>query len=117
MCVKDDDNHVLFQPHYCCKNIVMHCFSLITVAKYLYIHSVCPSDHLFSQGVTFPAMHSIWAKWAPPLERSRLGTITYSGSGKKQKSTNGAHTHTHVVAQKDSVELSRCVPQGLSLVT
>lgn len=31
------------------------------------------------QGVTFPAMHAIWAKWAPPAERSRLTTITYAG--------------------------------------
>ena len=31
------------------------------------------------QGVTFPAMHAIWAKWAPPAERSRLATITYAG--------------------------------------
>ena len=32
------------------------------------------------EGVTFPAMHAIWARWAPPLERSRLSTICYSGS-------------------------------------
>ena len=31
------------------------------------------------QGVTFPAMHAIWAKWAPPTERSMLATITYAG--------------------------------------
>ena len=34
---------------------------------------------LISQGVTFPSMHAMWGHWAPPLERSRLGTITYSG--------------------------------------
>ncbi|XP_064383500.1 sialin-like [Halichondria panicea] len=33
----------------------------------------------FFEGVTFPAMHSIWAKWAPPAERSRLSTISYAG--------------------------------------
>ncbi|XP_033640468.1 sialin-like [Asterias rubens] len=32
------------------------------------------------EGVTYPAMHSLWGHWAPPLERSRLVTITYSGS-------------------------------------
>ncbi|XP_048858349.1 sialin-like [Brienomyrus brachyistius] len=32
------------------------------------------------EGVTFPAMHAMWASWAPPLERSRLLTICYSGS-------------------------------------
>jgi len=31
------------------------------------------------QGVTFPAMMSMWARWAPPLERSRL--MTLSGAG------------------------------------
>lgn len=31
------------------------------------------------QGVTFPAMMAMWARWAPPLERSRL--MSMSGSG------------------------------------
>lgn len=31
------------------------------------------------EGVTFPCMHAIWAKWAPPLERSKLVTISMSG--------------------------------------
>lgn len=33
----------------------------------------------FGEGVTYPAMMAIWARWAPPLERSRL--MTFSGSG------------------------------------
>ncbi|CAN9492949.1 unnamed protein product [Ophioblennius macclurei] len=33
----------------------------------------------FGEGVTFPAMMAMWARWAPPLERSRL--MTLSGSG------------------------------------
>ncbi|KAI0235353.1 Sialin [Lamellibrachia satsuma] len=32
------------------------------------------------QGVAFPAMHTIWAKWAPPLERSKLMGFTYAGA-------------------------------------
>lgn len=32
------------------------------------------------QGVVFPAMHTIWAKWAPPLERSKLMGFTYAGA-------------------------------------
>lgn len=32
------------------------------------------------EGVTYPCIHAIWAKWAPPLERSRLATIAFSGS-------------------------------------
>uniref|UniRef100_A0A3B4A4M1 Sialin n=1 Tax=Periophthalmus magnuspinnatus TaxID=409849 RepID=A0A3B4A4M1_9GOBI len=33
-----------------------------------------------ADGVTFPAMYTMWATWAPPLERSRLLTISYIGS-------------------------------------
>lgn len=32
------------------------------------------------EGVTYPAVHGIWRHWAPPLERSRLATISFCGS-------------------------------------
>uniref|UniRef100_A0A672HXB2 Sialin n=1 Tax=Salarias fasciatus TaxID=181472 RepID=A0A672HXB2_SALFA len=32
------------------------------------------------EGVTFPALYTMWAAWAPPLERSRLLTISYIGA-------------------------------------
>ncbi|XP_050085285.1 vesicular glutamate transporter 1 [Anopheles aquasalis] len=32
------------------------------------------------EGVTYPACHGIWRFWAPPLERSRLATMAFSGS-------------------------------------
>uniref|UniRef100_M3XHC3 Sialin n=2 Tax=Latimeria chalumnae TaxID=7897 RepID=M3XHC3_LATCH len=32
------------------------------------------------EGVSFPAMHAMWSSWAPPLERSKLLTISYAGS-------------------------------------
>ncbi|XP_049792910.1 vesicular glutamate transporter 1-like isoform X1 [Schistocerca nitens] len=32
------------------------------------------------EGVTYPSIHAVWARWAPPLERSRLATIAFSGS-------------------------------------
>ncbi|XP_076177673.1 major facilitator superfamily transporter 9 [Ptiloglossa arizonensis] len=32
------------------------------------------------EGVTYPCMHAIWAQWAPPLERSKLVTLAFSGS-------------------------------------
>ncbi|XP_068424990.1 sialin [Clinocottus analis] len=32
------------------------------------------------EGVTFPSMYAMWAAWAPPLERSRLLTISYIGA-------------------------------------
>ncbi|XP_076008352.1 vesicular glutamate transporter 1-like isoform X1 [Genypterus blacodes] len=31
------------------------------------------------EGVSYPACHGIWAKWAPPLERSRLATTAFCG--------------------------------------
>ncbi|KAM6188298.1 vesicular glutamate transporter 1 isoform 2-T2 [Sarcoramphus papa] len=33
------------------------------------------------EGVTYPACHGIWSKWAPPLERSRLATTAFCASG------------------------------------
>ncbi|XP_076316717.1 vesicular glutamate transporter 2-like [Tachypleus tridentatus] len=33
-----------------------------------------------AEGVTYPACHGIWRHWAPPLERSRLSTISFCGS-------------------------------------
>ncbi|XP_063486103.1 sialin isoform X11 [Symphalangus syndactylus] len=32
------------------------------------------------EGVTFPAMHAMWSSWAPPLERSKLLSISYAGT-------------------------------------
>uniref|UniRef100_A0A3Q1HB86 Sialin n=1 Tax=Anabas testudineus TaxID=64144 RepID=A0A3Q1HB86_ANATE len=34
----------------------------------------------FGEGVTFPAMMAMWARWAPPLERSRLMSLSGSGA-------------------------------------
>ncbi|XP_047130506.1 vesicular glutamate transporter 3 isoform X1 [Hydra vulgaris] len=31
------------------------------------------------EGFTFPCVHALWSKWAPPLERSKLATISFSG--------------------------------------
>jgi MFS transporter, ACS family, solute carrier family 17 (sodium-dependent inorganic phosphate cotransporter), other len=33
-----------------------------------------------AEGVTFPCMHEIWSRWAPPLERSRMASIQYAGT-------------------------------------
>lgn len=33
----------------------------------------------FGEGVTYPAMMAMWARWAPPLERSRLMTLAGAG--------------------------------------
>ncbi|GLG97099.1 Putative inorganic phosphate cotransporter [Gryllus bimaculatus] len=32
------------------------------------------------EGITYPSIHAVWNQWAPPLERSRLATIAFSGS-------------------------------------
>ncbi|KAH9504374.1 hypothetical protein Btru_063441 [Bulinus truncatus] len=32
-----------------------------------------------SEGAAFPSMHSLWGRWAPPLERTRLSSFTYAG--------------------------------------
>lgn len=34
---------------------------------------------LYTQGVTFPSMHAMLARWIPPLERSKFGAIVYAG--------------------------------------
>ena len=46
-------------------------------------HSVSVTSFVTVQGVTYPACHGIWSKWAPPLERSRLATISFCGKKKK----------------------------------
>ena len=33
----------------------------------------------FFQGVTYPSIHAIWAKWAPPMEKTRLAAFAFSG--------------------------------------
>ncbi|XP_044011040.1 sialin-like [Aphidius gifuensis] len=32
------------------------------------------------EGVTFPSMHTMWTYWAPPVERTRLATLSLAGS-------------------------------------
>ncbi|PAV68319.1 hypothetical protein WR25_12958 [Diploscapter pachys] len=31
-------------------------------------------------GVIYPSMHGVWRHWAPPMERSKLATTTFTGS-------------------------------------
>lgn len=35
-----------------------------------------------TQGVTYPAIHAVWSKWAPPLERTKLATFAFAGERK-----------------------------------
>lgn len=32
------------------------------------------------EGVTFPGIHAVWARWSPPLERSRMASIAFAGN-------------------------------------
>lgn len=34
----------------------------------------------FAEGVTYPAMHAMLARWIPPLERSKFAAYVYAGS-------------------------------------
>ncbi|KAK3107471.1 hypothetical protein FSP39_015269 [Pinctada imbricata] len=34
----------------------------------------------FCEGVTYPSIHAIWAKWAHPMEKTTLATFAFSGS-------------------------------------
>ncbi|XP_067676139.1 sialin-like [Haliotis asinina] len=32
------------------------------------------------EGVTYPAIHAMWSKWAPPQEKTKLATFAFSGA-------------------------------------
>lgn len=34
----------------------------------------------FAEGPSYPAMHALLSRWAPPLERTRMTSISYSGA-------------------------------------
>lgn len=38
------------------------------------------NNNYVGQGVTFPAMHVLLSKWAPPAERSVLSALVYAGT-------------------------------------
>ncbi|CAG9770536.1 unnamed protein product [Ceutorhynchus assimilis] len=50
---------------------------LVVTNVYLLI-AVRVIEGLF-EGVTYPSIHAVWSKWAPPMERARLATIAFSG--------------------------------------
>lgn len=62
--------------------VVTAAFTLITpwlvVANVYLLIAVRVIEGIF-EGVTYPCIHAVWSKWAPPLERSRLATIAFSG--------------------------------------
>ena len=62
-------------PHY----LLTKTFIVMGVFASLVSLSACFSVFCL-QGVTFPAMMSMWARWAPPLERARLMNLSGSGA-------------------------------------
>ncbi|XP_018906661.2 sialin isoform X2 [Bemisia tabaci] len=32
------------------------------------------------EGVTYPCIHAVWSQWAPPMERTQLASVAFSGS-------------------------------------
>ncbi|CAL1531041.1 unnamed protein product [Lymnaea stagnalis] len=32
-----------------------------------------------TEGAAFPSMHTLWGRWAPPIERTRLSSFTFAG--------------------------------------
>uniref|UniRef100_A0A672KZ45 Vesicular glutamate transporter 1-like n=1 Tax=Sinocyclocheilus grahami TaxID=75366 RepID=A0A672KZ45_SINGR len=78
------------------------------------------------EGVSYPACHGIWAKWAPPLERSRLATTAFCGSyagavvamplagdnrpfdGSHNVECTHTHTHTHTITIFSHFSIATC---------
>ena len=60
------------------------CWGTVCVCVHMYVRQllhvwVFAWLYCILQGVSYPACHGIWAKWAPPLERSRLATTAFCG--------------------------------------
>ena len=56
--------------------------TFIKAGAFIGINTVlCSSVSLMSffQGVTYPSIHAVWSKWAPPLEKTKLATLAFSG--------------------------------------
>ena len=61
------------------------CTTLLTLVTPLVAHSiplllVVRVVEGLGEGVTYPSIHAFWSRWAPPLERSKLTTLSYSGA-------------------------------------
>ena len=54
-----------------------------SLCKVGFAHTILDSSCFvlgLGEGVTFPVMHAMLAKWAPPLELSKMATFIYTGS-------------------------------------
>jgi hypothetical protein len=62
------------------------------------------------QGLTFPAMNVLIASWSPPVERSTISSIAYSGSNRSQprRRTNGDVVIKHLNKDLQGVRMTVC---------
>jgi hypothetical protein len=60
------------------------------------------------QGLTFPAMNVLIASWSPPVERSTISSIAYSGSNRSQprRRINGDVVIKHLNKDRQGVRMT-----------
>jgi MFS transporter, ACS family, solute carrier family 17 (sodium-dependent inorganic phosphate cotransporter), other len=65
----------VFEVWYININVVRDSLLLINITiAILKLKTCC------TQGVVYPGIHAVWSRWAPPAERTRLGSFAFSGS-------------------------------------
>ncbi|KAK3744228.1 hypothetical protein RRG08_017090 [Elysia crispata] len=64
-----------------CQTVCAVCTLLTPVCARTSIHLAYAARFIlgFAAGVNFPCVHSLLGRWSPPLERSKLASIAYSG--------------------------------------
>lgn len=83
---------------------VSPCGSIATTGSHSLVFNLHFGHLVFFQGVTYPACHGIWSKWAPPLERSRLATTSFCGKY-RQRLSLGVRVRVLVKLTSDTVWL------------
>ncbi|CAB1312322.1 unnamed protein product [Coregonus sp. 'balchen'] len=63
-----------------CISFGIRCNLGVAIVSMVNNQTIYKGDKPILVGVSYPACHGIWAKWAPPLERSRLATTAFCGS-------------------------------------
>lgn len=73
---KKQNVHLTLLDHFEHKSYLF-CFFLGRGCHY-FTNLHCDLISIF-KGLVFSSGHALWSKWAPPLERSKLGTLNYAG--------------------------------------
>lgn len=58
---------------------VMTLFTPLVARNFAALVTIRIVEGIF-EGVTFPCLHSMLSKWAPPLERTRMNSIAFAGN-------------------------------------